>query len=567
MRATLRQWTIGSIAAVLVLSAAPPAYAAPGESTDAVALVVGLRAGADPQAPTERLAAGTDIDVVATEPVDGTRAVTVEVPGDEVGEAAAALRRDPAVAYVELDHVALIAEVTANDPYRGSQWGVDVAGVAAAWQTTTGSADVTVAVVDTGVTSVSDLAGALLPGYNAISDSALTADDNGHGTQTATVLAGRGDNGIGAAGVCWTCKILPVKVLGADGSGSYSDIAAGITWAADNGADIINLSLGGDFDGQVLRDAVADAVGKGALVIAAAGNAGNTALHYPAAIPAVLAVGASTVDDTRYPFSNYGTGWVDLAAPGCNMAQAVTGAVKLFCGTSSAAPFAAGVAALALAARPTATAGELSGLLTGTATALPTRWVASGRVNAAAAVDVRAPVLAAGTLVSGAAVRDSVAVPVNAVDNVGIRRVELLVAGRIVGVDRVAPWAPVWATGSFNGPAVVTIRAYDLAGNSAVATRTVYVDNTAPAVRITRAPRTGTRGIRGTATVLAGATDRYRISRVEVLVNGRLVARDTLAPYVLRVPTWRYGSKLVVRVRAYDRAGNVRYAPTLVWYR
>ena len=115
--------------------------------------------------------------------------------------------------------------------------------------------------------------------------------------------------------------------------------------------------------------------------------------------------------------------------------------------------------------------------------------------------------------------------------------------------------------------AVVTMRAYDLTGNSAVATRTLYVDNTVPAVRITRAPRTGTRGIRGTATVLAGATDRYRVSRVEVLVNGRLVARDTLAPYAFRVPTWRYGSKLVVRVRAYDRAGNVRYAPALVWYR
>ena len=155
-----------------------------------------------------------------------------------------------------------------------------------------------------------------------------------------------------------------MKVLGAGGSGSYSDIAEGIRYAADQGADIINLSLGGAADSQLLRDAVTYAAGKGALVLAAAGNDGSSALHYPAAIPAVLAVGGSTAGDARYPWSNYGSNWVDIAAPGCNPAQGRNGVVGQFCGTSSATPFAAGVAALLASTTPAPTAATIRKALT-----------------------------------------------------------------------------------------------------------------------------------------------------------------------------------------------------------
>lgn len=580
MRVPRRQLTIGLVSVLLLTGLGTPAVAAPPAPAGAevnvpgpavgaepVALLVGLRPGVERQAPADRLADGTDIDVVDSAPVPGTNAVTVEVAASEAADAAAVLARDPAVTYVEPDRLAHTDAVAAADPYRRAQWGTNVAGVSAAWRRTIGSADVTVAVVDTGVSPVSDLAGALLPGKDLVNDDADATDDNGHGTQTATVLAGRGNNGVAGAGVCWKCRILPVKALGANGFGAYSDIAEGIVWAADQGAHIINLSLGGSYDSQVLRDAVGYAVARGALVVAAAGNAGNQAMHFPAAIPAVLAVGGSTATDARYDWSTYGSGWVDIAAPGCNQAQTRDGAVREFCGTSSATPFLAGVAALAKSVRPAATATQLRAMLTGTATGMRTRWVASGRVNAAALVDARAPTLSVRSPGTGSAVRGRVTVGVNATDDTAVQRVEVLVGNRVVATDRSAPWAPVWVSGHYNGPATLRVRAYDLAGRATVAARQVTVDNTAPTLQVVRAPGNGARRVRGTVYVAAVAADRSGVNRVELLVNGRPVARDTMAGYTFGVPTWKYGSTMRVQLRAYDRVGNVRYTTARTWYR
>lgn len=571
MRAARRYGTVGLIiAATLGWVGTPVGASADPPAGEPVALVVGLRPGADEAAPVNRLESRTDVDVVRSETV-GDTAVAVQVPATEVAEATNALRQDPAVAYVERDFVASAA-ATPNDPYRSSQWGVDVTGVAAAWQRTTGSAAVTVAVVDTGVDAVSDLAGAVLPGYDFVNNDGNAADDNGHGTMTATVVAGRGNNGIVTAGVCWSCRILPVKVLGADGRGLHSNIAQGIRYSADHGADIINLSLGGPDDGQVLRDAVAYAVGKGSLVIAAAGNSSLSSPHYPAAITDVLAVGASTQQHARYEFSNYGPSWVDIAAPGCNVTQDRLGKAANFCGTSSASPFLSGVAALALSAWPTASATQIAGVLTGTAAAMPVKWVATGRVNADAAVqaaavaDKEAPRVAVHSPAHRATVRGTVVAAVGAVDNVRIHRVELWVAGRLASTDHYAPYTPGWRSGRYNGPVNLIVKAYDLAGNVATTTRYVTVDNTAPAVAVTRAPANGAR-VRGTVRVSANARDRSGINRVDLLVNGRMVASDSRAGYAFGVPTQKFGKKFSVRLRAYDRAGNVTYTPARTWRR
>jgi subtilisin family serine protease len=551
-----------------VVLAGGAVVATPAQAAGApVSLIVGLRRDADVVTPLER-----SVDVVDSESLAG--AVTVDVPAGQVAEAADKLRDNPAVAYVERDQIARIAATRPDDPYYANQWGLTRTDVPGAWDVTKGAGSTVVAVVDTGVRVVSDLAGRVLPGRDFVNDDNNADDDQGHGTMTAGVIAARGDNGKGAAGICWTCKILPVKVLDNTGTGSYTDIAQGIRWAADQGADIINLSLGGDADLQLLRDAVTYAGDKGALVIAAAGNDGKSTRHYPAAIPSVLGVGAATSADARYSWSNHGS-WVDIAAPGCNPAQARNGKVGQFCGTSSATPFVSGVAALLASTSPAPTAATIGTALTSSAVKISGGWVAasSGRIDAAAAM---AALPAAGDHVSPATsfrtpggnslVRGTVRVEARATDDVGVAKVQLLADGKVVGTDRVAPYRFSWRPAG-QGDVTLRLRAYDRGGNVSTAVRRVTVDNGGPAVRITSGPANGARNVRKTTYVTATAADPNGISRLELLVNGKVKARYAGATHRFQVQPARRGTVLKVQVRAYDRAGNVRSAPARKWYR
>lgn len=329
-----------------------------------------------------------------------------------------------------------------------------------------------IAVVDTGVTATPDLAGRVLPGHDFVNNDADPRDDSGHGTMAAEVAAAAGYNKTGIAGVCWSCRILPVKVLGKDGSGSYSDIAEGIRYAADQGANVINLSLSGTDDSQLLRDAVAYAAGKGSLVLAAAGNDGSSVPHFPAAIPSVIAVGGETSTGTRYPWSDYGS-WVDVTAPGCNPSPALNGAVEQFCGTSSATPFTAGVAGLLASTDPAPSAATIRAAL------VASRTGAIGRIDALGALaalpyagDKTAPsiVFTATPRATGGVVRAAVA----ASDQHGVARVRFYVAGRLVATDTTAPYSFAWkATGK--GLVAIQVRAYDRAGNVAGTARGVRV--------------------------------------------------------------------------------------------
>jgi thermitase len=565
----LRALTVGLLVGGIALAGGSPAVAAPVDDEAAVSLIVGLRTDADVVGTLERT-----VDVVASEPLAG--AVTVDVPADQVGEAADALRADPAVAYVERDQVARIAAVRPDDPAFGNQWGIQKTHVDTAWGTTRGAAAIVVAVVDTGVKVLPDLAGRVLPGRDFVNDDSNATDDQGHGTMTAGVIAARGDNRTGIAGICWTCQILPVKVLGAKGSGSYSDIAQGVRWSADQGADIINLSLGGAADSRLLRDAVAYATGKGALVIAAAGNDGSSAPHYPAAIPAALAVGAATSTDSRYSWSNYGRSWVDIAAPGCNPAQARNGVVGNFCGTSSATPFVSGVAALLASTSPTPTAAVIRTALTTSAHGIAGTWIptSSGRVDAAAALaslpvtdDSVPPTTSFLTPGGNALVHGTVTVAAKATDDIGIAKVQLLADGVVVGTDRVAPYSFSWKTAVRRKAVTLGLRTYDRGGNVTSATRRVTVDNWGPSVQISSGPGGGSRHVRKTKYVTATASDSNGVSRLELLVDGKVTQRYAGSTHKFAVQTWKHGATMTVRVRAYDKAGNVRYAPARKWYR
>ena len=267
-----------------------------------------------------------------------------------------------------------------NDPAWPREWSLAQVHAPQAWKLSNAAHGVVVAVVDSGVDpSQPDLQGALVAGYNALDGGTDTSDSLGHGTMVAGVIAARAGNGIGVAGTCAACSIMPVKVLDASGSGSAAGMADGIRWAVDHGASIINLSLVLSGDDPSVRAAIAYAVDRGILVVAAAGNASNNTQTFPASYPGVVSVAATDNGDHAYSWTTYGP-WVSVAAPGCSMSTAPGGAYGEFCGTSAAAPLVAGLAGLALSTgRPTPAA--VGAALQATAVPLP-GVVGAGRVDA-----------------------------------------------------------------------------------------------------------------------------------------------------------------------------------------
>ncbi|GIE82239.1 hypothetical protein Aph02nite_81890 [Actinoplanes philippinensis] len=549
-----RTLTVAAALTAASLTGANPAAAA----DDGVTVTIGLRPGVSAAATVAALDADPAVRVLDSDATTQLNAVTVTVTGD----AARALSGDPGVSYVERTPVAR-ADRTPNDPMHPQQWGNRVINSPAAWDVTTGSADVTVAVVDTGVTPGGELAGRVLPGYDFVNDDADPADDNGHGTMSASVIAAAGDDGTGLAGLCWSCRILPVKVLDAGGVGGHDDIARGIVYATDHGADVINLSLGGPASSQILADAVTYAADHGVLVVASAGNDGVATPSYPAAYPAAVAVAGSTEADARQDWSNYGADWADVAAPGVNVAQGRDGGIYWFAGTSSAAPMVSGVAALGLAARPAATAGQLRAAIETTATPVG-NWVATGRIDAAktvnALLDAPPPTVGwASPAASATPRRGKVNVAAAAT---GATRVELLRAGRVVGVDTTAPWSFTFDSAGLNGSHTLTLRATGPAGDIRTANRTFVFDNIAPTITKVRASRSGR-----TLTITPSVRDSGGIKQVKAVITvgaKKVALTATKSPWTLK---WKPGARRgtnPVTVTVTDRAGNTKTHKTRI---
>lgn len=261
---------------------------------------------------------------------------------------------DPQVEEVSPNYIREIA-ATPNDPAytEGYQNYLKTLRLPEAWNRVRDARSQVIAVVDTGVDgSHDDLSGRLVAGYNAIKPGSSSKDGNGHGTMVAGVAAAGTNNGMGVAGAAWLGRIMPIKVLNSDGSGQDWHIVNGIRWAAGHGAKVINVSLGGFEDNPALRDAVAYATSKGALVVAAAGNFGANLPVYPAAYPQVLAVGATDHSARLTDFSSWGS-WVDVAAPGFDIVGPwLNDEYYILAGTSFSAPLVSGIAALARARYP-----------------------------------------------------------------------------------------------------------------------------------------------------------------------------------------------------------------------
>ena len=278
-----------------------------------------------------------------------------------------------------------VAPSAPNDPLWSSSWSLAKTNAVSAWRLTAGGPNTVVAVLDTGVDlSHPDLQGSFVQGHDFVNGDADPSDDHGHGTLVAGVVAARANNGLGGVGACSGCSLMPVKVIAANGSGSATEIAAGIRWAADNGADVINMSFTLSSPDDGVRDAIEHAQRLGAVVVAAAGNAGTADVTFPSAYAGVVSVAGTDPSDRRYDWSSYG-GWVRVAAPGCSVTTAAGGSYGDFCGTSSATAFVSGVAALMRSFAPTLTASALEHSLSASALRVGD-FVSAGRVDVGAAV-------------------------------------------------------------------------------------------------------------------------------------------------------------------------------------
>ena len=267
----------------------------------------------------------------------------IEIPTDPIIN----LNNLNEIDYVEPDSEVKAQEIS-DDPDFARQWGLAKIQAPASWQITHSSSTIKIAVLDSGIDIAHpDLVGKVVAAKN-FTDSQTTEDIYGHGTHVAGIIAGITNNAIGIAGVAYNASLMDVKVLGDNGGGAYSWIIQGVIWAADNGANVINMSMDGYVDSPAWRQAVDYAWSKGAVVVAAAGNNGKSTPTYPASYENCIAVAATDPDDKLYSFSDYGD-WVDVAAPGSAISTMVGNKYGVMTGTSMAAPFVSGLAGLAFA--------------------------------------------------------------------------------------------------------------------------------------------------------------------------------------------------------------------------
>lgn len=253
----------------------------------------------------------------------------------------------PGVVYVEPNYRTRLLETIPNDPGWSNQYGMDNIRAPGGWELATGSVAVTIAVLDTGVDlSHPDLSAKITSGFDFVENDTNPQDDNGHGTHVAGIAAATTNNSIGVAGTSWGAQVMPIKIMNRDGNGSYSDLAAGVIWAADHGADVINMSLGGGSPSALLEDAVNYAYARGVVQVAAAGNTGSGNILYPARYTHVIAVGATDANNNRASFSNYGAE-LDLVAPGVSIySTRLGGSYGYRNGTSMSTPYVSGLAAI-----------------------------------------------------------------------------------------------------------------------------------------------------------------------------------------------------------------------------
>lgn len=474
----------------------------------------------------------------------------VQVPPQAEEAVARALAKNPNIKFAELD-VLVTTQQVPNDPKYTSAWHLPKIQAPLAWDSSQG-AGVTVAILDSGVDATHpDLAGQVIAGWNSADSTTNTTDISGHGTWVAGTAGAATNNSIGVAGVAGGIRIMPVRVTNSsDGSAYFSAIASGLTWAADHGAQVANIS----YDMLTTSSSVSSAAqymnSKGGVVVVAAGNTGTDRGYSDS--PYMISVSATDSSDVKASWSSFGY-HVDVAAPGVSIWTTTKGgSYNAVNGTSFASPVTAGVVALMKAANPALSPATLEQILESTATDRGTAgWDTNygyGRVNAAAAVqtamqtqniDSQAPSVSITSPASSNTVAGVAAVNVSATDNVGVTRVALFANGKQVAEDNTSPFGFSWdTTTQTDGSATLVAYGYDAAGNQGLSKGvTVTVKNTvelkvadtiAPTVQIT-SPGNGAKVTGVNVSIKASASDNVAVTKITATVDGTTLCTSASA--------------------------------------
>lgn len=506
----------------------------------------------------------------------------VDIPEYSEESIITALSQHPHLKYVEPDYI-FYPSLTPNDPYYGNAWHLSKIGAAAAWDISQG-AGITIAILDTGIDNTHpDLAGKIVPGWNFYDNNSNTTDVNGHGTAVAGAAAASSNNGIGVTAMAGQSKLMPVRIASPEATAYGSTIAQGLTWAADHGARVANISYANVPASSTIINAAQYMKNKGGLVIVAAGNGGRDEGFTPTT--SMIPVSATNATDTRASWSSFGN-YVALSAPGVDIWTTYRNALYgPAWGTSLASPVVAGTVALMMAANTKLSSAEIESLLFSTSKDLGSAgrdpYYGYGRVNAAAAVQAaRSSTIITDTTplivsiikpLSGETVSGLIPVDIEATDNIGVTRTELWVNNSSVAVDASAPFAFSWdSSGIPNGDTYLIVRAYDAAGNMATSdeinvtvnnsTQSPTVDTEAPVVSIIN-PVTGG-NVSGAVVITANASDNNGASGIKLSIYVDSTLRTTGIGSTLSM-NWDTGSKYVkagmhtIKAVAKDAAGNL----------
>jgi subtilisin family serine protease len=504
--------------------------------------------------------------VIANE-IEQIDVLIINVPEQSLETVESALANNPSVDYVERDWL-LMPEVIPNDTLFQNQWHLTKIGADLAWDTTKGDS-APIAILDTGIDeSHEDLAAKLQNGWNFFNNNDNLADSCGHGTKVAGSAAAITNNGVGVAGVAWNNPIIPIKITDPNCLGYYSAMIQGITYAADNGAKVANISFR-VFNGDAFNSAAQYMHSSGGWVVVAGGNTGNFENYSDNQY--VISVAATSSSDATASFSSYGP-YIDFAAPGSGIYTTRTNnSYGSSSGTSFASPITAGAIALVFAFDSTLSPDDVYNKLKNTAVDLGNSgrddkygW---GRINVAAAladvtptVDDVLPTVAITNPADNSDVAGVITVSVDASDNVQVDTVELYINGVLSQQDTSSPYDFTVDSAALNsGANQIEARAVDSSNNESSDQITVNVpveeDTTAPTVTITNPADNS--DVSGTISVDIDSSDNIQVAKVELLIDGVIYQEDSSSPYSfsLDVDSLGPGNHTIESV-SYDSSNN-----------
>ncbi|MDY0269297.1 S8 family serine peptidase [Trichloromonas sp.] len=574
---------IGAIVLTLTLVFAIDALAVqPNSKRVAGELLVQIHAGAAANAVDgefKRLGATT------AQEIPGIKVKRIRINEANHDKVKAALARNPHVAFVEDNFIAQGLLVPSDTTYP-SQWHLPKIAAPQGWDLSTGASGVPIAIIDSGIDADHpDLAAKLLPGYNFLNGTTVTDDLFGHGTAVAGSAGAIGNNAQGVAGVAWDNPLMPMVVLDTSNYATYANIASAIIRAVDQGARVLNISIGGSSSSITLQNAVNYAWSKGAVIVSSAANYSVSTPYYPAACENVLAISSTDKYDALSSFSNYGN-WIDLAAPGSIIYTTNRGGgYGAWNGTSFSSPIVAGLAGLIWSTNPELSNAEVVEILKQGADDLGTAGFDTsfgfGRINVYNSLqlaqsvvptpDQEAPTVALTSPGDGDGVSGAVVVTANATDNLAVNRVDLLIDGKVFATDESAPHSFSWETASLaDGWRTLSAIAYDEAGNVGTSAEIMVLvsnptqDVEAPTVEIL-SPYAGDT-VAKKVTVNAAANDNVAVTRIDLSVDGKLtktVYASTLS-HILNTARLSAGAH-TLSVQAFDAAGNIGEDSVIVY--